>query len=64
VIFFTTGGHADYHQVTDEPEYIQYQHMARIDRLVYDIATRVANLDHRVKVDGPKAPSPFAGCQQ
>ena len=64
VIFFTTGGHADYHQVTDEPEYIQYQHMARVDRLVYDIATRVANLDHRVKVDGPKAPSPFAGCQQ
>ena len=64
VIFFTTGGHADYHQVTDEPEYIQYQHMARVDKLVYDIATRVANLDHRVKVDGPKAPSPFAGCQQ
>jgi hypothetical protein len=64
VIFFTTGGHADYHQVTDEPEYIQYQHMARVDKLVYDIATRVANLDHRVKVDGQKAPSPFAGCQQ
>ena len=64
VIFFTTGGHADYHQVTDEPEYIQYQHMTRVDKLVYDIATRVANLDHRVKVDGPKADSPFAGCQQ
>jgi Zn-dependent M28 family amino/carboxypeptidase len=64
VIFFTTGGHADYHQVTDEPEYIQYQHMARVDKLVFDIATRVANLDHRVKVDGPKANSPFAGCQQ
>jgi hypothetical protein len=64
VIFFTTGGHADYHQVTDEPEYIQYQHMARVDKLVYDIATRVANLDHRVKVDGAKADSPFAGCQQ
>jgi len=64
VIFFTTGGHADYHQVTDEPEYIQYQHMERVDKLVYDIATRVANLDHRVKVDGPKPDSPFAGCQQ
>jgi Zn-dependent M28 family amino/carboxypeptidase len=64
VIFFTTGGHADYHQVTDEPEYIQYQHMASVDKLVYDIATRVANLDHRVKVDGAKADSPFAGCQQ
>ena len=25
VVFFTTGGHADYHQVTDEPQYIDYQ---------------------------------------
>jgi len=64
VIFFTTGGHADYHQVTDEPEYIQYDHMARVDKLVFDIATKVANLDHRVSVDKPKPDSPFARCQQ
>jgi hypothetical protein len=64
VIFFTTGGHADYHQVTDEPEYIQYQHMARVDQLVFDIATRVANLDHRVVVDKAKQDSPFGRCQQ
>ena len=24
IVFFTTGGHADYHQVTDEPQYIDY----------------------------------------
>ncbi len=64
VIFFTTGGHADYHQVTDEPQYIQYEHMARVDKLVFDIAERVANLDHRVLVDQPKPDSPFARCQQ
>ncbi|HXD22022.1 MAG TPA: M28 family peptidase [Gemmatimonadaceae bacterium] len=64
VIFFTTGGHADYHQVTDEPEYIQYEHMARVDKLVYDIALKVGNLDHRVLVDKPKPDSPFARCQQ
>jgi Zn-dependent M28 family amino/carboxypeptidase len=64
VIFFTTGGHADYHQVTDEPEYIQYQHMARVDKLVFDIATTVGNLDHRVVVDKAKPDSPFARCQQ
>ena len=64
VIFFTTGGHADYHQVTDEPEYIQYEHMARVDKLVYDIALRVGNLDHRVVVDKAKPDSPFARCQQ
>jgi hypothetical protein len=64
VIFFTTGGHADYHQVTDEPVYIQYEHMARVDKLVYDIALKVANLDHRVVVDKAKPASPFASCQQ
>ena len=26
----TTGGHADYHQVTDEPQYIDYDHAARV----------------------------------
>jgi hypothetical protein len=64
VIFFTTGGHADYHQVTDEPEYIQYEHMARVDKLVYDIALKVGDLDHRVVVDKTKPESPFARCQQ
>ncbi|MES2359299.1 MAG: M28 family peptidase [Gemmatimonadota bacterium] len=64
VIFFTTGGHADYHQVTDEPQYIQYEHMARVDKLVFDIATKVADLDHRVVVDKAKPDSPFARCQQ
>ncbi len=64
VVFFTTGGHADYHQVTDEPQYIQYAHMARVDQLVYDIALKVGNLGHRVVVDKTKPDSPFARCQQ
>ncbi|MGH7581693.1 MAG: M28 family metallopeptidase [Gemmatimonadales bacterium] len=64
VIFFTTGGHADYHQNTDEAQYIQYQHMARVDQLVFDIAMKVADLGHRVVVDKPKPESPFARCQQ
>jgi Zn-dependent M28 family amino/carboxypeptidase len=64
VIFFTTGGHADYHQVTDEPEYIRYEHMARVDQLVFDIAVKVGDLNHRVVVDKQKPDSPFARCQQ
>ncbi len=64
VIFFTTGGHADYHQVTDEPQYIQYQHMAEVDKLIFDIGMKVANLDHRIVVDQPRPDSPFASCQQ
>jgi hypothetical protein len=63
IVFFTTGLHSDYHQVTDEPEYIDYEHMARVANLVKDIATRVANLDHRIVVDKPK-PDPQAPCRQ
>jgi peptidase M28-like protein len=63
ITFFTTGLHGDYHQVTDEPQYIDYPHMARVGQLVYDIGLRVANLDHRVVVDKPK-PDPNGRCQQ
>lgn len=63
IVFFTTGGHSDYHQVTDEPEYIDYPHMARVGNLVADIALRVANLDHRIVVDHAK-PDPHGGCRQ
>ena len=63
VVFFTTGGHADYHQVTDEPQYIDYGRMAQISTFVYRAATEVANLNHRVVVDKPK-PDPRAQCRQ
>ncbi len=63
IVFFTTGLHSDYHQVTDEPEYIDYEHMARVDKLVADVALHVANLDHRLVVDKPK-PDPNGACRQ
>ncbi len=63
VTFFTTGLHRDYHQVTDEPEYIDYPHMASVSQLVHDVALRVADLDHRPVVDKPK-PDPSAPCRQ
>ena len=63
IIFFTTGGHADYHQVTDEPQYIDYHRMEQVGKLVYALADRVGNLDHRVVVDKPK-PNPRGSCQQ
>lgn len=61
--FFTTGNHADYHEPTDEPQYLQYRHMARIDQLILGTALKLANLDHRVVIDRPK-PDPMAPCQQ
>src|SRR5213076_1607385 len=46
-VSFSRGEHLDYHQVTDEPQYISYPDLARVSRFVYDAAMRVANLDHR-----------------
>jgi hypothetical protein len=63
IAFFTTGGHADYHMVTDEPQYIDYDHMSSIANYVKALATRVANLDHRLVVDRPK-PDPRGQCRQ
>jgi hypothetical protein len=63
ITFFTTGGHSDYHQVTDEPQYIDYPHLARVGQLVADVAVSVGNLDHRVVVDHPK-PDPKGSCKQ
>ncbi len=63
ITFFTTGLHSDYHQVTDEPQTIDYDGMARIGRFVEDVALHVADLDHRVVVDHPK-PDPNGRCRQ
>ena len=63
IVFFTTGLHMDYHQLTDEPQYIDYGHLRRVVQLVRDVALRVGNLDHRVLVDKPK-PDPAAACVQ
>ncbi len=63
VTFFSTGGHRDYHQVTDEAQYLNYEHFARATQLIHDVLVRVANLDHRVVVDKPK-PDPNVPCRQ
>lgn len=63
IVFFTTGAHRDYHQVTDEPQYVEYEHLSRVTSLIGDIALQVANLDHRPVVDKPK-PDPNAPCRQ
>jgi hypothetical protein len=63
ITFFTTGLHMDYHQLTDEPQYIDYEHMRKVAQLVHDVALNVGNLDHRVVVDKPK-PDPHGACVQ
>ena len=63
IVFFSTGGHPDYHQLTDEPAYIDYDHMAQVANYVLDLVQAIANLDHRVVVDKPR-PDPRGQCVQ
>jgi len=53
IAFFFTGLHADYHQVTDEPQYIDYPHYARITKYLNDLAVEIANRDKRPSIDKP-----------
>jgi hypothetical protein len=61
VAFITTGLHADYHQVTDEPEWIDYDKLARVSAYVRDLVDQLANRDTRLTLTQPK-PSPRAPC--
>ena len=63
IVFFSSGSHRDYHQVTDEVEYLDFGKYATVVRFVAALTNRVADLDHRLVVDKPK-PDPEAPCQQ
>ena len=63
VAFFTTGGHSAYHQLTDEPQYIDYPHMTRVAKLVSDLALEVGNMAKRPLVNMPKM-DPKGVCKQ
>jgi hypothetical protein len=62
-VALSRGGHLDYHQVTDEAQYIDYETLARVASLVRDAAIEIANLDHRLVIDRPKG-DPSAPCRQ
>jgi hypothetical protein len=51
IAFFFTGLHGDYHQLTDEPQYIDYPHYARITTYVHDLVATVANTAQRPRVN-------------
>ena len=62
-VALSRGEHLDYHQVTDEPQYIDYVNMARVTQLVYDAAILIGNADSRPALNGPKG-DPNAPCRQ
>ena len=47
IAFFFTGLHADYHQLSDEPQYIDYPHYARITQYINDLVLDLANKEKR-----------------
>ena len=63
VTFFSSGGHRDYHMVTDEAQYIDYAKLARVASLIRDVALAVADLGHRPALSAPK-PDPEGQCVQ
>jgi hypothetical protein len=46
-IYYTTGFTEHYHQPSDEPDTIDYDHLAKVVRLVFGTAWQVANQDER-----------------
>ena len=59
---FSRGEHGDYHEVSDEAQYIDYPDLARVTAYVSDLARRLADLDHRLVVDAPRPGSDGAVC--
>jgi hypothetical protein len=63
-VSLSRGAHRDYHQITDEPQYMDYPDYARLTQMVFDAAVAIGNADHRPKLDGPKPADPHVPCKQ
>jgi Zn-dependent M28 family amino/carboxypeptidase len=63
-VALSRGEHLDYHQVTDEAQYIDYADLARVSRMVYDMAMALANAPTRPRLDVPKPADPHGPCHQ
>ncbi len=57
IAFFFTGLHGDYHQVSDEAEFIDYPHYAKIANYISDLVVEVGN-GPRPRINGSKPARP------
>lgn len=59
VTYFSLGYAQDYHMATDEPQYIDYEHAARVGRFVHDVMMAVAMRKDKPAIAGadPTMPS-------
>ncbi|MGO3181712.1 MAG: M28 family metallopeptidase [Aequorivita sp.] len=51
VIFYFNGVHEDYHKITDTPDKIEYELMAKRAKLIFLTAWELANRDKRITID-------------
>ena len=58
VTYFSLGYAQDYHQPTDEPQYIDYDHAARVGRFIHDIMMAIATRKDRPAIAGPDPTMP------
>ena len=63
-VAFSRGEHQDYHQVTDEAQYMSYRDMQRVSKMVFDAAMLIGNAPLRPQRDVPRPTDPNAPCRQ
>ncbi len=63
ISYFSAGYHQDYHQLTDEVQYINYPHMEAFAGLLHDVVWALADMDERPVVD-QEVPPIDQGCRQ
>ena len=61
VTYFSLGYAQDYHQLTDEPRYIEYDHTARLGRFIHDVMSAIAARPERPAIVGPDPSYPSCG---
>lgn len=52
VTYFSLGYAQDYHQPTDEPQYIEYEHAARLGRFIHDVMLAIADRADKPAISG------------
>lgn len=50
-VFFFSGVHEDYHRITDTPDKIRYEKLAKISRHIFYLAWELANREGSLKID-------------
>ncbi len=53
VLFYSTGTHADYHRVTDDPGKIDYDKFLTMTKFAFKVGFNVANYKGKITVDNP-----------